>query len=263
MSPEGTSAAGGTVQEQGGQSVPGPVAPPAGGAGVPGTNLEGRGDQARAAASEAGPGAQEQPTGTPSAPPTGEEKPPLSEAERLRRLEQSLRDKAIAAARAEFLRLQQAEAERQRLAAMDDEQLGATVRRQQELEAYAQQRLQQIRAAEYAALTEQTLAIVKDEKERETIAARNEAGEFKSFYEFQQACIEAQLRAERAKLTERIQKEVREAVTKELVAQQTEGGPQLGSGAPSTVVDLRKMSTDEKLLYGLEQEQRKGRGREA
>ena len=255
MSPEGTSAAGGTVQEQGGQSVPGPVAPQVGGAGAPGTNLEGRGDAARAAASEAGPGAQE----TPSARP-GEEKPPLSDAERLRRLEQSLRDKAVAAARAEFLRLQQAEAERQRLAAMDDEQLGATVRRQQELEAYAQQRLQQIRAAEYAALTEQTLSIVKDEKEREAIAARNEAGEFKTFYEFQQACIEAQLRAERAKLTERIQKEVREAVTKELVAQQTEGGPQLGSGAPSTVVDLRKMSTDEKIVYGLEQEQRKARG---
>ena len=238
------------AQEQGGQSVAtaSPSASPTGrgaqgGAGA--TNLPAQAEAPRQpAASEARPAAQEQ--AAPAAAPSreGEGGGGISEAERQRRLEQSVMDKAVAQARAEFARLERLRQEQQRLATMDDAELGAEVRRRQEMEAYAQS----VRARDLEVLREQTLAIVRDEKAREAVAEQERAGKFRSYSEFLRACVDAQLESDTAKLRAKLEKEVREAVTKELVAQQTEGGPQLGSGsaiATLTLADIKRMSPEE------------------
>lgn len=220
------------AQEQGGQSV----APGASSAGA--TNLAAQAEPRQPAASAATPAAQEAQLAE------GSSRAEISEAERLRRLEQSLLDKAIARAQAEFARLQRLQQDQQRLASMDDAELGAEVRRQREREAYAQA----VRARDLEVLRQQTLAIVRDEKAREAVAEQERAGKFRSYSEFLQACVDAQLQSDAAKLRAKLEKEVREAVTKELVAQQTEGGPQLGSGnaIPTlTLADIKRMSPQE------------------
>ncbi len=230
------------AQEPGGQGVTNPSANPSpaakgaqAGAGVTNQAAQAQTEAPRQPAASAKPAEQEQAAG----PTSG-----ISEAERLRRLEQSLMDKAVARAQAEFARLQRLQQDQQRLASMDDAELGAEVRRRQEMEAYAQS----MRAQDLAALREQTLGIVRDEKAREAVAEQERAGKFRSYGEFLQACVGAQLESEAARLRAKLEKEVREAVTKELVAKETEGGPQLGSGGAIgtlTLAEVKRMTPEE------------------
>lgn len=241
MAEETSTAQEGTAQEQGGQSVRPPTTPRTGvGAG---TNLPA--DQTtdrQPAASTAAPAGAQEDASQPAAP--AQESGGISEAERLRRLQQGLVDKAVARALAEFARLEQQRAQQQRVADMDDAELGAEVRRQKELAEYAEA----VRARDLAVLREQTLAIVEDERAREALAEQERAGTFRSYAEFLRAAVEAQLGAEEPKLRSRLEREIREALTKELVANESAGGPQLGSGnAPSTLTlaMIKRMSPAE------------------
>ncbi len=231
-----STATGTGAQEPGGQSVP------ATGQAGAGTNLPA--DPRQPAASQT-PAAAAQEQTPPPAPPAEAEGSRISEAERLRRLEQSIVDRATARAHAEFARLQKQAAEAQRLAGMDDAELGAEVRRRQEMEAYASS----VRAQDLAAIREQTLALVSDDTAREAVAEQERAGKFRTYGEFLQACVRAQLEVDGAKLRSRIEREVREAVQKELVADEADrGGPQLGSGNATprlTLAAIKRMSTEE------------------
>lgn len=176
-------------------------------------------------------------------------------AEQIRRRVQSEADKRLMRYQQQLEARRQAEEQRRRMEQMDDEDYGAFVRQQQQMEAYAGQRAQQRLAETYVQLTEQVLSSVEDETLRQRLAERNEANEFESFDAFLKARDEAVLEVEKQKMAGSLEKQIREAVQKELKANEAEHAraPVLGSGLPTTALDIKKMTPEQKILAGLSQ----------
>ena len=180
-------------------------------------------------------------------------------AEQIRRRVQSEADKRLVRYQQQLEARRKAEEQRRRMEQMDDEDYGAFVRQQQQMEGYATQRTQQRLAETYGKLTEQVLESVKDEALREQLAKRNEADEFESFDAFLNARDEAVLEAEKQKMASSLEKQIREAVQKELKAQEAEQAraPVLGSGLPTTQLDIKSMTPDQLIAAGLASRQKK------
>jgi len=180
-------------------------------------------------------------------------------AEQIRRRVQSEADKRLVRYQQQLEARRKAEEQQRRMEQMDDEDYGAFVREQQQMEGYARQRTQQMLAESYGKLTEQVLASVKDETLREQLAKRNEADEFESFDAFLDARDEAVLEAEKQKMASSLEKQIREAVQKELKAQEAEQAraPVLGSGLPTTQLDIKSMTPDQLIAAGLASRQKK------
>lgn len=142
---------------------------------------------------------------------------------------QSMKDKMF---HQERLKHQQEE-ERQRVEGMDDEEFGQYTRAEGE-------RQQSLQAATTGAMTrvfgqmqQSALAQISNKQVRDEVAAKANRNEYTTFPEFFAACVQAELGHKLKNQMTRKEKELREAITKELQADQVgEMAPQLGQGLP-------------------------------
>ena len=173
------------------------------------------------------------------------------------RARQSAADKAKHEALLEYKRQQEndqararEQAERERLAAMDDEELGTYTRQQQQEAAFrtrAQQEAQQQLATAASMTQEEVLASIKDEDIRATLEA--DLGKAKSLTDFVKALGKAIGAEEVAKAAPKLEKKAKEAAIKEATAELVDTlVPETGTGSASG--SLRKMSRDKLLSEG-------------
>ncbi len=186
------------------------------------------------------------------------QRPDIAVEEMVRRRVQSQLDKVRRETEKRLREQMQAEAERlawqRKLEEMTDEELGAFVREDQRVRAQIEAQKAQVLAQAFQGVQEETLAIVPDEKDREELRARSEAGEFRSYSEFLRAATELAVKHQTAREKERLTKELQQAVQNDAVANQVErSGPQLGAGIPTQQRDTREMSADELIRAGLKE----------
>ena len=175
------------------------------------------------------------------------------------RARQSAADKAKHEALLEFKRQQEAEqararerAEQERLAAMDDEELGSYTRQQQQEAAFrmrAEQQAAERLAAWATQMQDKVLASIKDDDIKADLEKKLERNEFKSVDEFILASAEAIAKELVAKESPKLEKKAKEAAIKEATAELVDTlVPETGTGSAS--VSLRKMSRDQLLREG-------------
>jgi len=185
------------------------------------------------------------------------------------RARQSAADRAKHEALVEFKRQQENEqarareqAERERLAAMDDEELGTYTRQQQQQAAFRQQ-AEQLAAERLGTAASQTqedvLAKIKDDDIRAKLVSK--FSEAKTLTDFVLAAAEAIAAEQVARESPKLEKKAKEAAIKEATADVVETlAPELGTGSASG--SLRKMSRDQLLREGYAEAvaaQKKGR----
>ena len=203
----------------------------------------------------------------PEQPPKQEKPKELPKDDEIDRMVQSRADKLILKERLRWEKEQQEarerDAQQQALREMSDEDYGALVRQQGQLQEVMQKATATHTGTVLMGLQEEALNLVSDEAARKAIAERAAAGEIKSFGQLMKEVNEA-LVAERVKSeTPKITKQVRESVLKELGAVETdEGGPDLGTGAAQPVfVDWRKKPAHTLIAEGLEEDAKRSRKR--
>jgi hypothetical protein len=187
-----------------------------------------------APASETAPAAQEQ-TPKPTALPRERIKELLDtdkdvQAEIYRRA-QSMKDQEL---HRERLRAQQ-EAEQRKLQEMDDEEFGRYQRQRAERDALLQQEMTPRLARVLNDVRDTFLAAIEDEEARADVAKREAAGEFQTAKDFYSAVVDAKAKSLTAKQLarekSRMEKELRESITKELTAEAADvPTPEVGRG---------------------------------
>lgn len=145
---------------------------------------------------------------------------------RIFREAQSLKDKMF---HQEQLRRQQEE-EKRRIEQMDDEEYGSYMHAEQKRQSVLQQGVSQVLAPVLEDVRQQTLATVSNKKLREEMATKH----FDTLSDFQRACATAEVDYQVNLRVSKREKELREAITKELQAEQAgQLYPQLGRGEPT------------------------------
>jgi len=140
---------------------------------------------------------------------------------------QSMKDKEL---QQERLR-REGEAEKQRVASMDDDEYGRYVRQRTNVEQVARKLAIQEMGRQMAEVQTQALAQISDKKLRAEMEAK--ASTFTSLPDFFRACVKAEADHQIQRELAKKEPEVREAITKELTAsQEDELYPQLGRGLP-------------------------------
>jgi hypothetical protein len=180
------------------------------------------------------------------------------------RARQSAADKAKHEALLEYRRQQENEqarareqAERERLAAMDDEELGSYTRQQQQANAFRQQ-AEQLAAERLGTAASQTqedvLGRIKDDDIRAKLVTK--FAEAKSLTDFVLAAAEAIAAEQVARESPKLEKKAKEAAIKEATAEVVDSlAPELGTGSASG--SLRKMSREQLISEGYAEEVRK------
>jgi DNA uptake protein ComE-like DNA-binding protein len=210
---------------------------------------------------------QAQPTQPPDKEDRAEAKPaevPIDE--RVARMVQSQLDKRV---HEERMRWERAQEEKRRsdeqeraVSAMSDEEYGQWMREREQMQGIMEKASLARTSAVLMQLHDDALKMVPDDAARKVIAERAQNGEIKSFGQLMQEVNDALVQHKVGSLTAKITKEVRESVLKELGATETEGGPELGTGAATPVfVDWRNKSTTQLIAEGLEEDARRSRRR--
>jgi len=163
---------------------------------------------------------------------------------------QSMKDKELLQER---LRRQQEE-ERRRIEQMDDEELGHHVRsaeaREKELAPLRDKLIEMGRADVLTRLHQDALAQISDKKLRDGVDKKAAAGEYKTFPEFFQACVQTELGHRLENQLTKKEKELRDAISKELMGEQVgEIAPDLGRGLPTSRTP--KLHGDRAIAAGL------------
>jgi len=211
---------------------------------------------------------QAQPTQPPDKEDRAEAKPESIEEieERISRKWQQIADKNV---QQERLRIKQEmeaarrqEQEERAVSAMSDEEYGQWTREREQMQGIMEKASLARTSAVLMQLHDDALKMVPDDAARKVIAERAQNGEIKSFGQLMQEVNDALVQHKVGSLTAKITKEVRESVLKELGATETEGGPELGTGAATPVfVDWRNKSTTQLIAEGLEEDARRSRRR--
>lgn len=181
--------------------------------------------------SEGAPAAQDTatPLGAEPAPPSPVQIDAEEQAKRERQSELDKREhRAYLRARKELETQYAQQAQQKAMEGMSDADLGQFIRKNQRVQQEFADRFRDWNIT----LAEQAMSRVSDDKVREEILQRNADGEFKSFEEFIGAIVDAEVSARTKKTETRLERTITQAVSKDLAAEQTGGGQEVGSGAP-------------------------------